>query len=267
MTRWIYALLLAVVTTGAHAFSPCLDRPIRFSHYEFGLLYSEGYGGIDDDIQSELARRSGCAFTVDLRPRARIWFELDAGTLDMAGSGVQTPARDEFAWFEHYVLEDNLVHLGPNVPASVNSMEAFLASPELTIGGVRSFSFSPYYDQQVKQLMDAHRYNSVTDTRQLFRMFDKGRYDLFIASQLLSLHYFKVLKLPAPARIADWDPGPATPSGLVISKKTFTPEQGAYWQKLISAMIADGTVRTILVRHMGEGPALKAEYRKPERTR
>jgi polar amino acid transport system substrate-binding protein len=258
-----FSLLCSAWAGAAHAGPLCLDRPISFAHYEFGLLYSEGYGGIDDDVQKELAKRSGCAFETSLRPRARIWVELERGTLDMAGSGVQTPARDKFAWFAHYVVEDNHVHIGPNVPASVKSMEDFIADPKLILGGVRSYSYSPNYDRQIQTLMDAKRFYSVNDPIMLYRMFDMGRYDIFIASQFLSLHYFKILQLKPPKRVQDWDQDRPTPSGLVVSKKTFTPEQAEGWQRLIAQMLADGTMRKILVKHLGEEQGPPAMYVRP----
>ena len=258
-----FSLLCYASAGNARAESLCLDRPITFAHYEFGLLYSEGYGGIDDDIQKELAKRSGCKFETSLRPRARIWIELERGALDMAGSGVQTPERDAFAWFAHYVVEDNHVHIGPNVPSSIQSMEDFIADPKLTLGGVRSYSYSPNYDRHVKTLLESKRFFSVNDPAMLYRMFDGGRFDIFIASQFLSLHYFKILKMEPPKRIQDWDPAPPTPSGLVLSKKSFTPKQAQEWQRLIAQMRADGTIRKILVKHLGRELAPMAIYTGP----
>ena len=263
MYRWVLGVWLALLTAGAHALPLCLERPIRFSHYEFGLLFSEGTGGIDDDVQQELERRSGCKFVVDVRSRARIWHELEAGSLDMAGSGVQNPARDQFAWFAHYVIEDNQVHIGPNVPESIKSLEDFIGKTELTIGGVRSYSYSPYYDKQVDKLIALGRFNNAIEPKMLYRMFDGARFDIFIASQMLSLHYFKTLQLRVPRRIVDWDPGPPTPSGLVIAKKSFTDEQAKGWQALIEQMIQDGTLRKILIKHMGKDMGIKAEYGAP----
>ncbi len=136
----------------AQAGSLCLDRPIKFSHYVQGLLFTEGVGGIDDDVQQELERRSGCKFLVDVRPRARIWYEMEGGTVDMAGSGVETTARDKFAWFAFYIVEYNKVYVGPRVPTSIKSFEDFIDDTNLMIGGVSSYSYSPYYDQQVQKL-------------------------------------------------------------------------------------------------------------------
>lgn len=266
------ALFLASVSlliTGAAAHPLCPEGgPIRFAHYEFGLLYSADTGtGIDDEVQQELARRSGCRFEVSLRPRARIWVDLQSGALDMAGSGVQTPARDAFAWFAHYVLEDNHVVLADSVPADVRTLADFIARPELKMGGVRSFSYSPYYDEHVERLRQAGRIYLVGDTGALYRMFSQGRYDAFIASQFLSRHYFRQFNIAEPKRIEDWDPAPATPSGLVIAKKRFTPAQARAWQTLVQRMLDDGTMLRIVSRHMEPKAAAAALYRAPRAPR
>lgn len=241
----------------------CPARPIRYAHYEFGLLYAVGQGGIDEDIRQELARRSGCRFEVSVRPRARIWMELERGELDMAGSGVQTPQRDRYAWFAHYVLEDNRVLLAPSVPKRVSSMEAFAAQPGLRLGAVRSFSYSPYYDAEVERLQRQGRLHATTDTRSLFRLFALGQVDALIASPFLTLHYQQQLQLPA-SRIEDWDAAPPTPSGLVLSKRGFTPEQARAWQALVRQLLDDGTVKRILQQHLGDARLADAAiYRAP----
>ncbi|WP_269530959.1 ABC transporter substrate-binding protein [Chitinimonas sp. BJYL2] len=258
-------LLACLLSTSAIAYaqSLCLDRPIHFAHYEFGLIYAEGKGGIDDDVQKELARRSGCAFKTTLQPRARTWFELESGSVDMAGSGVQTPARDAFAWFEHYVIEVNQVVIGPKVPAQVRNMDQFIATPALTIGGVRSFSYGSYYDRYVKLLDAQNRFYNAADSRMVYQMFDRGRFDIFITSQFLSQFYFRELKIPIAKRIENWDPGSGTPSGLVLSKKSFTPEQARGWQEMIRKMREDGTLRAILAKHLGKELGAQSIYVPP----
>jgi len=263
----LLALFAATLSTAASAddAAMCLDRPIRFTHYEFGLIYSDGYGGIDDDLQQELARRSGCRFETMVWPRARTWQALRTGEIDMAGSGIQTPERDTFAWFFHYIVEDNVVVLGPKVPANVRSFDQFMKHPKLTFGGVRSYRYSPYYDRYVDELLAARRFNEAADPGALFRMFTVPRFDAFITSPILYLYYVKKRNLPAPARIEDWDPAGATPSGLVLSKASFTPAQARKWGELINQLLADGTVERIVVKHMGAELGAATVYRPARR--
>lgn len=249
---------------GAAPASLCPDHPIRFAHYEFGLVYSSGYGGIDDDVQKELMRRSACSFEVSLQPRARTWADLKSGYIDMAGSGIQTAERDTFAWFFPYIVEDNVIVLGPRVPRSMQSLKAFLADPQLSLGGVRSYRYSPNYDAFVDQLIQARRHHEAADPGALFRMFEVQRFDAFITNPLLYLYYVKMKGLPNPQRIEDWDPAGATPSGLVLSKKSFTEAQALQWGVLIKGMLADGTIEAITAKHAGAAAGPKVVYRAPK---
>ena len=258
----VFTLGLALLRpVSAATASMCPDRPIRFAHYEFGLAYSSGYGGIDDDLQKELMRRSHCAFEVTVQPRARTWADLKSGHIDMAGSGIRTADRDAFAWFFPYIVEDNVIVLGPRVPRSMRSFKAFLADPQLTLGGVRSFRYSPAYDAFVDQLILTRRHSEAADPGALFRMFEVQRFDAFITNSLLYMYYVRVKGLPDPQRIERWDPAGATPSGLVLSKKAFTEAQAQQWAALIKAMLADGSIEAIVVKHMGATLGPKVVYR------
>lgn len=249
--RKSFAWILALSCIGARAAGPlCPEQPIRYAHYEFGLLYSEGAGGIDEDVRAELERRSGCHFQVVLQPRARTWLELESGALDMAGSGIQTPARDGFAWFAHYVFENNHVVLGPRVPPGLHSMAEFLATPGLRMGGVRSFRYSPFYDQAVDALMRQGRFAQEADTNSLHRLFERQSIDAFIASTFLT--QFRQLRTAEALRIEDWDPADASPSGLVLSKRSFSAAQAQAWQELVQQMLDDGTVFRIVQARVGE---------------
>lgn len=246
-------LMLAAPTVRAAEESPCPDGgPIRFAHYEFGLIYSQDTGrGVDADVLAELKRRSGCRFTVTLQPRARTWSDLQSGHIDMAGSGIQTPARDGFAWFAHYIQEDNQVVLGPRVPDTVRGLADFERQPELRIGAVRSFSHSPNYDAAFARLRQSGRVVEVSDTASLYRLFKMGGIDALVSSQFLTRYYLDRFGIPAPRRMEDWDPDPPTPSGLVLAKHRFSPAQAKRWQGLVQDMLSDGTMARILARHLG----------------
>ncbi|MBN8503766.1 MAG: transporter substrate-binding domain-containing protein [Burkholderiales bacterium] len=240
--------------------------PIRFAHYEFGLIFNRRSGtGIDDDIQRELAQRTGCRFEVSLQPRARSWTDLESGNLDMLGSGVQNPQRDRFAWYAHYVVEINKVLLADSVPDHVTSLTEFEAAKDLRMGTVRSFSFGPFYDAAMVRLQAAGRLDQVGDTEAVFRMFAAGRFHAFVSSQFVYGHYVKQLGLKTPRRVENWDADPGTPSGLTLSKKRFSAEQAAAWQLLVQSMLDDGTVRRILVQYMGEAEADASLYRAKRR--
>ncbi|TXI89607.1 MAG: ABC transporter substrate-binding protein [Burkholderiaceae bacterium] len=229
----------------------CPKQAIRFAHYEMGALYVKDRGGIDDDVLRELMKRSHCDFNVSVLPRARSWYELEEGNLDMLASGVPTPEREKFAWFAPYLADKKYVILGPTVPANITTMDAFIAHPKLMMGGVRSFKYSPMYDALVERLEATQRMEQVGDLDTLYRMFARGRFDATIASPLAYRYYLEKHPALGKLRFLDWDPSSKGVSGLALSKKTFSAKQAKQWQALMREMIKDGTVLQILTRHLG----------------
>lgn len=147
----------------------------------------------------------------------------------------------------------------------MHSFAEFLADPKLSIGGVRSYRYSPYYDPFVDKLIAQKRHVEGPDPGAVYRMFGVPRFDAFITSPILYLYYIKQHNLPTPPRIENWDTGGPTPSGLVLSKKSFTPAQAAQWGALIQNMLADGTVQKIAIQHLGTELGTSSVYRGPSK--
>ena len=60
--------------------------PITFALYENGDIYdSVSNTGIDKDVAEELAKRIACHFEFSVKPRARIWHDIERGELMMTG--------------------------------------------------------------------------------------------------------------------------------------------------------------------------------------
>ena len=235
----------------------CPPQPIRLAHYEMGTLYSGGVG-IDEDVAQEMARRSHCKFEYSVRPRARIWVELENGDTDMALSAIQTSARDQFAWFAHYIQGKNLFLLQPGL--KVDSMQAFMANPRLKLGIVRVYKYSHFYDPIVEQLRQEHRLVEVANMEQLYLMFKAKRFEATLGFPYVYPFYLKQFSSKELPQVVDWDPGPPFPQGLVLSKKTFSAEQALAWQTLMDQMLKDGTILQILSRHIGAKSAREALY-------
>ena len=229
----------------------CPVQPIRFAHYEMGALYGKDRGGIDEDFLKEIIKRSECAFRITILPRARSWYELEMGSIDMMASGLVTPEREKFAWFAPYLVDKKYVLLGPAVPLTIQTSEQFIQAKQLTMGGVRSFRYSPKYDEMMQKLDDNRRLERVGDLETLYRMFASGRFQATIASPLAYRYYLKRYPVVGAMRFMDWDPGNKSISALVLSKKTFSEEQIRQWQNLIRSLIEDGTLLKILTQHLG----------------
>lgn len=240
--------------------SLCPRQPIRFAHYEMGTLYVKERGGIDEDILQELVKRSNCAFSISVLPRARSWYELEAGSIDMLASGVPTAERDKYAWFAPYLADKKFVLLGPKVPVHINTMDQFIASSKLMMGGVRSFKYSPMYDALTERLGATDRMEQVGDIDTLYRMFAHGRFDATIASPLAYRYYLERYPPQGKIRFMDWDPGSKAVSAIALSRKTFSAKQARQWQALIRSMLNDGTVLQILNRHLSPEEAKSVLY-------
>lgn len=240
--------------------SMCPRHTIRFAHYEMGSLYSKDRGGIDEDILQELIKRSSCDFVVTVLPRSRSWYELEEGSIDMLGSGVQTQERDKYAWFAAYLSDRKYLLLGPKVPATINSLEQFVAASKIRIGGVRSFKYSPLYDALLEKLEASNRLEHIGDLDTLYRMFAHGRFDATIASPLAYRYYLERYPPQGQVRFMDWDPGSKSISALALSKKTFSSKQAKQWQALMRTMLSDGTVLRILQVHLGSEQAKQLLY-------
>jgi polar amino acid transport system substrate-binding protein len=240
----------------------CLDHAIRFAHYESGLAYDSSYGGIDDDVLKELMRRSSCKFVVTVQPRIRAWYNLKSGNLDMVGTGIETAERRMFAWFYPYIYEDNFIVLGSRVPKDVHSFDQFMKIPDLKLGGVRSFRYSPYYDKYVDQLIMEKRIFETAQPETIYMMFSSNRIDALISNQLSLSYYVKKLKIAGRLRVERWDPAGLTPSGLVLSKKSFSKEQSQKWRALIGEMLDDGTIEKITIRHLGQELGAKTVFQR-----
>jgi len=88
----------------------------------------------------ELAKRSGCHFIFSFEPRARIWAEIENGSLDMGTYGLETPDRDKFAWFAIYITTKFYAVVRKDLARSVKRAVDFTAQPSLKFGIVRSYS-------------------------------------------------------------------------------------------------------------------------------
>lgn len=230
---------------------PCGDRPIRLAFFEYGLYYAQGQG-IDRDLVDALRQRSGCRIDAVVEARARTWNDLRTGRLDMATSALETPERDESAWFEPYLWIKNMTVLPRNVALSVKGPADFVAQKKLMMGVVRGFTHGEAQDRWIDRLREENRVIEFVDADQLFRNLAAHRVDAAIADSLV---YRKLLPPAAldQMEIEDWAPEDgADHVCIVLSKARFDPAAAEQWRGLIREMVRDGTVAGILRRYLPE---------------
>ena len=251
LCAWVFLLCATV----AHA-NPtlCGAKPIRLAFYEFGYFYfvdRQGPTGIDKDIVDELAKRSGCQFDTQVLARARIWAELANGGLDMSVSGIQTPERDQFAWFARYLSMKNYAVLGAAVPQGIDRAESFIQKTPLQFGVVRAFKHCADQDRWLDELRALNRVQDSANVETLFKKLKEGRIDALFAQPAVYGKNLADLGLRQSTRIQDWTPGEkGVPHGLILAKSRFDAAQANGWQALVGAMRNDGTLKRIYTKYL-----------------
>ncbi|MBM7060366.1 transporter substrate-binding domain-containing protein [Pseudomonas sp. UL073] len=250
LRRWHWLLvpllgsLLAAVQADEVAHGYGCDRPIRLALYENRVFYHDAQG-IDPDLVAELRRRSGCAFEVSVMPRSDIWRALQAGTLDMATSGIATPERERFAYFVPYLYLRNKLIVPASLAPQLVSMSDFVQMPGARLGIIASYRHGPFMDSSVRILRLAGRVSEYPDEATRFRALASGEVSALIGHDLN-------LDGAVPAaerlnyRLVDVAPGPAIPHGLVLARAHFSAPQAAQWLRLIEAMRLDGRLAGIM---------------------
>ncbi|WP_051304546.1 substrate-binding periplasmic protein [Chitinilyticum litopenaei] len=241
--------LLAPLLAQAAPF-PCPAQPIRLAFYEYGLLYHQGRG-IDRDLVDELARRTGCRFDTRVMPRARIWADLESGALDMSVSGIQTPARDRFAWFAHYLSMKNHALVSSALAGEVRQASDFLATPRALFGVVRAFKHGEQQDRWLDTLRQAQRVQESPDAQTLYLKLKQGRVQAIFSQPPVYRHYLPTLDMQQQVSVQDWTPQEkGVPHGLILAKSRFSQTEAQHWQEQLHQMRADGSLRAIYLRYL-----------------
>lgn len=240
------------------------SKPIRVAMFEFGVLYRAGTGdGVDSRLLDVLALRSGCVFERVLMPRARIWPELQAGTLDMATAAIPTPERKAIGYLMPYLATRNVVLVRKAAGPVPESMAAFEAG-KLRVGRVRSFKHEPAYDNWLNRLAAQGRVKDVADVAELFLYLERGMVDAVVSQPIVFPEYMDAERIQRDLVQRDWAPPEQSSVGsLIFSRKSFTPEQAARWEALVVGILKDQTMLKIMQGFMLVDQARGLIYRGP----
>jgi polar amino acid transport system substrate-binding protein len=242
----------ALLPVSAQAEGPSCSRTYTLALHEHGLLYNDStHTGIDKDVADELIRRSGCHIVVSLMPRSRIWKLLENGTLDFSLSGITDAQREQYASFAWYFADKFTLIVRKD--SNVHSVADFVNAPALRLGQIPSFRYSAAINRVVDRL---NAQNRVLDTRTydaLYKNLILGRIQGLIIEpfDFSDLDQYEVRHL---VRIVETDDVP-TPHGLIMSKKTISPEEVEKWRALIAEMHADGTLLHIFRKYFSREQA------------
>jgi polar amino acid transport system substrate-binding protein len=238
----LFALGLLPLPSAAGKSAYC-SKPVRAALFEFGVLYrSATADGLDARLLDTLEQRTGCTFARVLMPRARIWAELEAGTLDMATAAIPTPERKAYGYLLPYMKARNLVLVRRQSAPSEIDQAAFEAS-KLRLGVVRGFRHEAAYDAMVARLTQQGRVVLATDVADLVRMIDRGVVDAVLSQPIVFRQYLDEAKINQDIALHDWAPKDEFSLGaFILSRKSFTPQQAKRWDALIVELLRDGTL-------------------------
>ena len=230
---------------------PYCPAPISYALYEFGYIYqTTGDTGIDKDVANELSRRSACRFEFTVKPRSRIWHDLETGALMMSGSAIPTATREKFAWFIITMSEKNYAIIDKS--SASQTAEQFAANSALRLGAVRSFRHGTMPDVFIDLLRRQGRVAEEPDLKNLFRILSLKRTSAVFATPTAYAKYIDEFGLAAQVEIKDWFPkDPPFVAGLVFSKKHFSSSEIEKWRAIVRKMRADGTLKAIYTKHLG----------------
>ena len=239
-------LVVTPADTAAAPAGPDCGRPLTLGLHEHGLLYSGETGeGIDKDIADELARRSGCHLTTLVLPRARIWQLIESGALDFSLSAITNRERDKFAAFAWY--DSNKYYLLVRRDAHVADVSDFLRQRRLKLGAIRGFRYNAGANDLEDALENESRVTYATSLEPLFEILLAGRIHGLIVEPF-DTPVLRNEAVQAQATILEFDDPPVL-HGLVMSRKSLSPEQQAAWRALIDDMRADGTMGRIFAKY------------------
>ena len=236
----------------ALAGGPDCKRSYTLALHEHGLLYNASTrSGIDKDVADELIRRSGCKVDVSLLPRSRIWKLLEVGSLDFSLSGINNDERERYAAFAWYFADKYSLIVRKD--SGVQSLADFAARSDVKLGGILSFRYSDTINQLVDKLDKNGRLVGSYDYETLYQNLRQDRTQAIIIEPFdySDLEKYQVAKL---VRMVETNDQP-TPHGLIMSKKSISPEQQERWREIINDMRRDGTLLKIFRKYFNRDEA------------
>lgn len=232
------------------------EQPVEAALFESGLLYSEKTNsGSSKDFLELLAHESGCEFHIEMKPRARIWREIESGDTGITINGLINEERKKFAGFAPYMSGKNLVIIKKDV-GRIRSFKDLERRSDIYIGAVRSYKHGRDIDVFLARMRKADRVKEYSDDTALAKAFALGATSVMFQQ---GLTYQKILEdhnLTHAVYILDLDKGPMT-GAAVFSQKKFSLGQIHAWQKLVDRLRHEGKIKHVFRKFFSEDTCQK----------
>ena len=254
--RWPLTMagLASLISAPAFALnaSAYCSGPVRVGLFEYGALYrSATHDGLDISLLQQFEKRTGCTFESVVRPRARIWKELEAGTLDLTSAAVVTPERSVYLYFVPYMQTRNYLFVRKGDPGRTLTPASFEEGSQ-RLAVVRSFRYEAAYEGMVAKLAAQGRVVEAADVAEQWRMVERKVVDATLSQPVVSSQYLKDAGTQREFAVYDWAPAEQSSVGsLALSRKNFSAEQAKNWDALLVSMQRDGTLLKLVRKHLG----------------
>lgn len=257
------ALLLAfILCFSAPSYGDC-DNTLRWDDDPPYFMVQEGkVVGIDADLVREVMGRLDCELSFQKMPWARALRELRDGHVEMLSGAYRTPEREEYAYYSNVVglVSPNILFIRRSDEARFDSIGLKeLLESDFRLGAQINVSYSNEYSALVQNPDYEKNIQYLSRRESLWKMLARNRVDGVVASRLTGLYEIQALGLS----------GTITPSSMVVSNKpaffvfskaSVSPEFVADFDRVLQAMLDDGTFKAIVNRYVcGTGDSWLAE--------
>ena len=257
------ALVLAfILCFSAPSYGDC-DITLRWDDDPPYFMVQEGkVVGIDADLVREAIGRLNCGLSFQKMPWARALRELRDGHVDMLSGAYRTPEREEYAHYSDVVglVSPNILFIRRSDESrfELNGLRQLLESG-FRLGAQIHVSYSEEYSALIQNPDYEKNIQYLSRRESLWKMLARNRVDGVVASRLTGLYEIQALGLS----------GTTTPSSMVVSNKpaffvfskaSVSSEFVADFDRVLQAMLDDGTFAAIVNRYVcGTGDSWLAE--------
>lgn len=228
------------------------QKPVVVGLYEYGIMYSEKTkSGVDKETAELLAKKTGCEIRFQVKPRARIWQEIETGDLDITLSALKNSDREKFGAFIPYVTGKTLIVLEKSL-SNVSSLEDILdiyPSKRVNVGVVRSFSYGEEVDSFLRKASAKGMVIEFPDMASLFEGVEKKQVKVTFGTAALLPDYLKQYKILDKIIIKDITKQQFQ-AHVVLSRKRFKDSEIENWKKVIREVKSNGELEKIFLSYV-----------------
>ena len=251
MTRRLTTVLLAsLLPLSAAAACP----PARAGISDLGYAsYRDGatFRGTTVDLLQEIQRRTGCPINLEWYPRGRLYAQFFSGQLEITGTSVRTPERDrQGVWLPYAYTHFELVLVNREA-RKFNTLAEFVDGSTARLNVTRGIAYSSATQAQMDRLQKLGRLEYVNDYGVVFRKIQAGRAEGTLAPPAIHVLHRRQLNMMDDMTGTQFAESPRTLVGIYVSKSVPPPVLHSY-AEATRAIVADGTMRRIYERYLGE---------------